>query len=402
MKKKNFWGGLVLLLVFLSCKPFTIQEPEVIVVTATSPAEEAVAPPVEYPAAGIMIKGLAADTGDGLTFYDHNGGVIYKVPLSDTSVLSPGHVHIAGNYLEGLTGVPVIYFSLEDHDTLLLKNVNGPSNTLLDVSAFAGMAGAPGLPVFAYSRVDFNDMLSSELYAGSLALLPVAPVLTSDQQATDSWPFKPLAVEAQDGQPSGIWYTTIAYGIGGDIVFEPRKGLYYLDMTTRNPREILDRGYNPSCLSFDRTWVAYTPSGVTTAGLTLYNIQNGANVSFPLLPAQDQRGAGDAVISPGNQYVAWMEGAGWIMAETPSFHATVRVGDFNGTVIADYVDTSLSGVSGLAEAQWAAPVAWLDDQTLIIQVRGLEWDQSALVKFDIVSRNLSYYGSGSYVGLLYP
>ena len=75
--------------------------------------------------------------------------------------------------------------------------------------------------------------------------------------------------------------------------------------------------------------------------MTIRNIQSGVNISFPLQSAVDPRGAGNATFSPGNHYVAWMEGNGFQMSETPNFHSVVRVGNMNGNIIAEFADTAL-------------------------------------------------------------
>lgn len=54
--------------------------------------------------------------------------------------------------------------------------------------------------------------------------------------------------------------------------------------------------------------------------MSIRNISTGENISYPLLAAVDQRGAGEASFSPNNQYLAWMEANGWQMAEAPNFH----------------------------------------------------------------------------------
>ena len=40
--------------------------------------------------------------------------------------------------------------------------------------------------------------------------------------------------------PTKIWYTRIAYGIGGDIVYEPRKGLFTLELASGQTNTVLE------------------------------------------------------------------------------------------------------------------------------------------------------------------
>jgi hypothetical protein len=39
---------------------------------------------------------------------------------------------------------------------------------------------------------------------------------------------------------------------------------------------------------------------------------------------------------------------------------------------------------------------------VIIQVRGQEWSQAALLRYNVVSKEASYLASGEFIGLVYP
>jgi hypothetical protein len=125
-------------------------------------------------------------------------------------------------------------------------------------------------------------------------------------------------------------------------------------------------------------------------------------VCYPALPASEPRGAGNAFFSPDAQYVAWMEGDGRQMAETPDFKTTVRVGQQDGTVVADLPMNRFEDVAGIGSISRAEPVEWLDNQTVIVQVRGQEWSQTALLRYNVVSKAASYLAPGEFLGLMYP
>lgn len=132
------------------------------------------------------------------------------------------------------------------------------------------------------------------------------------------------------------------------------------------------------------------------------NLDTGAELCFPALPASEPRGAGNAYLSPDAQYVAWMEGDGWQMAEVPSFKATVRVGQNNGAIVADLPMNAFESAAGIGSISRAEPVAWFDNQTLIVQARGPEWDKAALLRYNVISREITYLAQGEFIGLLYP
>jgi hypothetical protein len=98
-----------------------------------------------------------------------------------------------------------------------------------------------------------------------------------------------------------------------------------------------------------------------------------------------------------------MEGEGWQMAEVPTFKSTVRVGQNNGAIVADLPMSAFEGAAGIGRIGRADPVAWLDNQTVIIQVRGFdEWDKVSLLHYNVISRETSGLAPGAFVGLLYP
>jgi hypothetical protein len=97
-----------------------------------------------------------------------------------------------------------------------------------------------------------------------------------------------------------------------------------------------------------------------------------------------------------------MEGDGGQMGETPTFIATVRVGQKDGAVIADLPMNTFEGTAGIGPVYRAEPVGWLDNQTLIVQARGLEWSQVALLRYNIASQETSYLAPGEFIGFLYP
>jgi hypothetical protein len=59
-------------------------------------------------------------------------------------------------------------------------------------------------------------------------------------------------------------------------------------------------------------------------------------------------------------------------------------------------------VAGIGSISRAEPVEWLDDQTVIVQVRGQEWSQTALLRYKVANQEVSYLASGEFLGLVYP
>lgn len=399
-----------LIVIILACQAVTPQLPQVDPQSQPPAAPPGVqpSPPVIQPAppqseTGLLPRGFAAVTGSMINFHEKSGAKYAQIQGPESAFWEVDRLHVAGNMPPGAQTVPLIYFVFSDGESLAYRDANGQVFNLSQGQSFLGLTGVPGQPVMAFSQIEYLDMtLRSKIYAGSVQTIPsAAPLLTIDDP--ESWAIKPILVEAANGIPTRVWYTRIAYGIGGDIVFEPRKSLSYLDVASGQTFQVMENEASPWNLSPDRTWAAYSNTGSgMPGGMALRNLQTGANVAYTSIPAAEPRGAGDARFSPDGQYLAWMEGDGWLMAEVPSFRATVRIGDLTGNVIAEFTDAALGAALPGGKASWVQPAGWLDAQTLIVQTRGMSWDEAAIVKVDMTTRSVSYLAPGVFVGLVYP
>ncbi len=372
----------------------TVQvEPNVLPTTeSTQPVPAVSNPPV----------GLATARDQTVSLYDLNGTQVTQVELPQSTSPQRDRIHIAGKMPASGGTIPLLYFSLDNGESLNFRDGNGQIFALVNGSSFLGLAGAPGQPIVAFSQMEYLDTaLRSKLYAGSIQTLPsAAPVNVIDDP--ESWAIKPILLEAENGTPTNIWYTRIAYGIGGDIVYEPRKGLFTLALASGQTNTILDNNMSPWDISADKSWFAYTANETLDNSMCIKNIHTGADMCYPELPASEPRGAGNAFFSPDSLYIAWMEGDGRQMAETPDFKSTVRLGQMDGTVVTDLPMKGFEDAAGIGSISRAEPVEWLDNQTMIVQVRGQEWSQAALLRYNIASQETSYLAPGEFIGLVYP
>jgi hypothetical protein len=408
MKPKYFivLGAMIVGTASLACSllatpvaPQVATQPLVQVEPTIPPATEPQPQPVTV---SNMPNGLATAKDNLLTFYDQNGTQVSQVALPQQTFPGQDRIHLAGTMPASGGAVPLLYFSFENEEALHFRDGDGQIFSLMNGTSFLGLTGVPGQPLVAFSQVEFLEPnLRSKIYAGSVqSLSSAAPVSVIDDP--ESWAIKPVLVEAENGTPTQVWYTRMAYGIGGDIVFEPRKGLFVLDLATGQETTVLDNDSSPLAISNDRGWVVYATPHLPPNSICTKNLGTGAEVCFLALSAGEPRGAGDAVLSPDAGYVAWMEGDGWQMAEVPSFTATVRVGQNNGEILADLPMSSFEDAAGVGAVSRAEPVAWLDNETVIVQVRGQEWSQVAQLRYNVRSQEISYLAPGEFVGLLYP
>jgi len=381
--------------------PLDVQPPAPTDAPDVQPATEQ---PPQPPETSNLPVGLATAKENTISFFDSNGTQISQVELPQNTYFYRDRAHLAGTMPPNGGVVPLIYFSFDNGEALLFRDGAGQIFTLQNGISFLGLTGVPGEPIVAFSQIDYLDVsLRSNIYVGSVQTLPsAAPVNVIDDP--ESWAIKPILVQAESDLPTKVWYTRIAYGIGGDIVFEPRKGLFVLDVASGQVDTILNDDTSPWSISSETNWVAFSTTGSQNNSMCIKYLGIGEEVCFPALPASEARGAGNAFFSPDAdaQYVAWMEGDGWQMAEVPSFTATVRVGQNNGAVVADLPMNVFESAAGIGSISRAEPVGWLDNQTVIVQVRGQEWNQAALLGYNVISQEISYLAPDEFIGLLYP
>ena len=361
-------------------------------VPPTATAEATVSP---YQPAGYFVVPPA---GGSIVVYDLGNQVVAQLAAPGLYGDNPAYAHLAGHLSNGAADLSVAFFSWEAK-ALLLSNQGGVS-TLRDVQEFYMLAGIPSTPLIAFTQLEYADPgLRSMLSVGELANLATAPLVMTVVDS-DSYAVRPLAIAHDQGQARGVYYTLIPYGIGGDIVFEPRLSMKYLDLASYQGSEVLDIGTSPSGFSPDMSWLAFTPlhSGPMRAA-PLANLA--AAITLPLLPDSD-RGAGDAVFSPDNQYIAWKEGSGWMMSETPNFHATIRIATTSGAITAQIPDSAIAALIGNPSNVWVQPVGWLDNTTLLLEARGDEWNEATLLRVNPDGSGLATLVSGGFMGFVYP
>jgi hypothetical protein len=417
------WALILILLVSLGCNlpakllatptneptlsPPTVEEPLSPTETATSeppPTEQVIEEP-QGPLPGYP-TGFFTTSGDGstLTFYNLGGQPLGVVQTPGMITGPYNSVHVAGGFTGNPQDIPVVFQTFDNMGDIK-QSLNGQVTTLVPGPDVANLRGAPGQNAYVYTTATWSgEALDSYFYARSSH--GGGASWFWDRSDPNSTAMYPLAVEAENDELQTIFYTLQPWGIGGDIVFPPRAGLFQLNLEHLENILHLTEDFNPIGLSPDNTFVAYTQQNNVVndphTNVTIYNLVTTAGRPIDLASGSD-RGAGYAVFSPNNQYVAWMEGSGWQMAEVPNFHSRVRIintGD--GNITADIQDAAFASAAADPTVSSVVPVGWLDGETLLVQAGGDNWGNPALVKVRFDGTGMAYVASGKFLGFLYP
>lgn len=328
--------------------------------------------------------------GDRARLHDLQGALLGEMPVP-----APGEVvHIAARLEPGAISVPLVYLGGDARTLSLITG--GEASLLYSANVLRKLAGASGEPQIAFSDLQFaggeSITLTSSLYAGDVLTIPGASPVFAYQSA-QSLSAVPLAVS-----PAGVWYTYEPYGIGGDIVFPVHRGLEYLDLASGQVSPVLESESVPSALSPDLSLLAYAPNN--KGGLVVRQLASGAETTFDLLPSSN-RGAGYAVFSPDNRYVAWIEVSGFQGDSETGPQGTVRIAETTGKLLAEVPQAALTDFFGPAPFAFI-PVAFVpqgDSAALLVQVFSAE--ESVVLRLTLDGSTLEKLADGRFGGLVY-
>ncbi len=371
------------------------------------PAETATAtlpPPPPAAPIGLFPVGFvtALADGGGVTFHDLNGVAQGVVALPGASTGPGTYIHFAGPYAGNPQNMPIVFQTFENMGDLK-QSLGGQVSTLVAGPDVAYIKGAAAQNALVYAVITWGEALTTHFYARSAQ--GGGASWFWERVDPNGYAMYPLGVAAENNEIQTVFYTHMPWGIGGDIVFPPYQGLFRLNMEHLEQVLLLTEDFTPMGISTDNAMVAYTEQNNVAdpnTRVTIYTLEGGLGLPVNLAPGSD-RGAGYAVFSPDNRYVAWMEGSGWMMAETPNFHSRVRIVDTNtGAILADLADSTLAALTVDPAATWVQPVGWLDAENLLVEVRGADWGQTALVRVRFDGTKPSYVTTGMFVDFLYP
>ena len=344
-------------------------------------------------------QGVFVDTGDGygLTYCNLQGQAVSVFKTPGLTNPRSGEVIIAGSVPPGPVQVPIVYIE-QNPEPGLKVNVNDQISPLILSRNIYQIAGAPGLPVLAFSRVDDQDNgRTYKLFVGTLENIAKAPAIVSLFSEKFLYVYNPLAVDAEGSNIKGVWYTRTPWGVGGDG-FISNHGLYFYNYATGEIKEYLDANKNLQGLSPDHSLAVVMDKSIPEKPVfNVVDIKTGKITTIALDPGSDN-GGGGGEFSPDNRYLAWMESNGTTMSDTPDFHSRLRVALLGAapSLVVDLTDEASSKMLGYPEIQSAGAAGWLDNQTLLVNTTNEE-----LKKLDVISGKFTPFCKGSFVTFAY-
>jgi hypothetical protein len=363
--------------------------------------------PAEAAVSGALVPdGVLVSTGNetSLTYLDVNGQVIAEIETPGIITLDADDAVIAGAVVPGEPMPPVIYRSWLP-DQAIMANKNGQAVTLRPIDSFLSMTSAPGQPAVAFSEVLLNEdnYPHSFLYAGNPDNLGTVGSFYDLVDAPNYMALIPVGIETVGGEPQGVWYTKTGWGIGGaDLIFPITRGLFFFDLTSGRNTQFIDAESGFQGISPDLGFAGLVDLDFEgNREMTVVNLTNNERTHFAPDPATD-RGAGFAVFSPDSRYAAWLEAAGSMISDPYDFHPRVRVGDISSGGVVQVLDDSAAVVAiNGAMVTFMRPAGWLSSESLLVEVRGQNWDDVTLLRFDIATGAVSVFASGSFISFGY-
>ncbi len=351
------------------------------------------------PAAVLVNKNLADES---LTIVAPDQKFIANVKIKNSGYMSVGDVVPAGRYSKEKAGLPLVYATYSAGAEIRLSQ-NDQIQTLRKLDSLSKIAGSDGQKAIAFADVAYaGSSLKSSLYVANIDNLGLSTSVYQLEDIMQQWALAPLAVEVKDDQPSGVWYTATGWGVGGPgIIFPITQGLNYFDVENDSNTEYLSRDESLQGLSPDHHLAGIiASSSYGDHAMTVTNLETHWSLTFPLRKESDM-GSGYAVFPPNDQYAAWLE-AGTSPYDQYQYNYIVRVGNLSeGKVVFEIDPGAAEQTLHEDSLTYLRPVGWLDDNSLLIEARGANWEDANIVRLDLSDGKLYQFAGGAFVSFLY-
>lgn len=238
--------------------PPAIEEPPPIPTDTSIPeihptitAEPTLTPVMEEPSEFPIGFTTTSEDGATLSFHDLSGQVLGTIYTPEMSAGQGQYLHVAGPFGGTSQDLPIIFQTYAD-DGYLKQALNGQVTPIVPGPNPFYLKGAPGQHAYVYASVNWGGEALKTYFYIRTAYGGGASWIW-DRVDPESWAMAPLALAAENNEPQTVFYTLEPWGIGGDIVFPPRKGLFQLNLGHIENVLHLTEDFNPIGLSPDNT-----------------------------------------------------------------------------------------------------------------------------------------------------
>lgn len=328
--------------------------------------------------------------------------------------------HFGGNTREGVIESPCFFFtSISGDKQISFHQSKSPIIDLQELQELTNLVGAPRQPEAVFASYDpesvreFNQArysspeeaaeaagqvgVKSSLFKAFLNDQPQAELIFS-QLDQDGYAIYPLALEMDDDNLIGVYYTQSYLGMfgGGPIIYSGFRGLFHFDLEIEQETTILEKDFRYLSLSFDQTRIAFLeepPDGGRL--LVIKSLLSGKEQEIDLLPETGPTSIGNAYFSPSGVNLAWQEhylgddGIGIIFRF--SLDESEKLLDLDMKEIVREIenpDIYLVKLGG-----------WLDNDRILIEGIGSESTELFILDLDQIS--LTYLSPGRFMGFTY-
>ena len=351
------------------------EDPTEIVIDPTSTVETPIICDPIHPGQSTVLYPVGAAlslsaTPEQLDLFDFESISLGSIDLPDLSWRNSDQIHLASSLSDTPANMATVYHSLFMGGQSLRLSQNNSSSELYGIPPLVRLTGEDGGPFISYSTSDSSASGGwvSELYAGDLQIAGNnPPILIRDEG--DGYVILPLAIQLNNGQAAGVWYTESMWGIG-NIIFAPYRGLFYIDLQTNDVTTFLSTDNIIAGFSPDNSWVAYAINpignnpGQAQNQLNLKNLITCQELVLPFSPTTNL-GSGWLTFSLDNQYIAWIEAFGPSNMEATT---RIRIAQIDGTILVDALPDTLGGLVGGENPNQVFPYKWVADHILAVRV----------------------------------
>lgn len=316
----------------------------------------------------------------------HQLAVFPEVEWADPG---PATAVVASTLPDPAKGLVFAFLDRGLRTTSLIRLAGGERQSVQSFQAPTGIAGS--LPA-GFALV--GD------YAQGAAGLYLIDLRTSESAAASDRVWRqvgplavPIAVRLDGHRPVEILFGMAEEPTPAGLGSTPLFGLQSLWLetgvaTSRVAPEILFLGISP-----DLAWYAVSDPSTTPPQLEIRRYDGSASVVFP--PQSGSRALGRAVFSPEARFVAWSVS---LPSEEDPLGTMISIASTSGGVPLSLAADQLA-FEDRTRVQHAVPVAWLDEQTLLLQVEVEGQPQVAQMRSD--GSGLRMAGRGVFVSLVY-